>query len=171
MDFHHAPAGKYQTCFDIALLSPRQCPDDAVFMTALLETLVTCFRLRCRPQENPFGERRADSLAGKADRTVYEDEVFRFIGPEIDLLQFFRTIRFNAGSKAAAHLDAIGAEAEHFRNVFTMQYPAGTDDRDVNGSADFRHDEAARTVGPQMPACFSSFDDDGRSTQGLGYFS
>ena len=89
MNFHHAPAGKYQTCFDIALLGPCQGSDDAVFVTALLETLITRFRLRCRPQKDPFGERRPNSLARKANRTVYEDEVFRFIGPEIDFFQFF----------------------------------------------------------------------------------
>ena len=171
MDFHHALAGKYQACFDVALLGPRQCPDNAVLMAALLETLVTRLRFRRRAQEDPFGERRADGLAGKADRTVYEDKIFRFIGPEIDFLQFISTVRFDTGGKTAAHLDAIGTEAQHFCYIFTMQDPAGTDDRDVDGSADFRHDETARTVSSQMPACFCTFDDDGRSTQGLGYFS
>ena len=84
MNFHHSFAGKYQACFNVPLLGPRQCPDNAVFMTALFQTEITRFRLRCRTQKNSFRERRTDSLAGKADRAVYEDKIFRFIGPEVD---------------------------------------------------------------------------------------
>lgn len=52
-----------------------------------------------------------------------------------------------------------------------MQDAAGADDGNVNSGPYFRYDDAARAIRSQMPACFCTFDNDGRSTQGLGYFS
>ena len=41
----------------------------------------------------------------------------------------------------------------------------------IDGFPHFRHDEPARAVGSQMPACFCPLYDDGSSTQGLGYLA
>ena len=171
MDFLHAPAGKYETCFDISLLCPCERADNTVFVTALPETVVARNRLGSRSQEHPFRKWRTDSLPRQTYGTVHEDKIFRIIRTEIDFLQFIGTVRFDAGSKTAAHLNAIGAETQHFRYVFAMENAAGTDDRNIYGSAYFRHNEPAGTVRSQMPACFCAFYDDSGSTEVLGYFS
>ena len=134
-------------------------------MAAFFQALIAVIRRRRRTEKNSFGKGRPDCLPRKADWTMHQYKIFRAVSPQIYLFQFVSAVGFHAGGKPASHLNAVGAQTQHFGNVFTVKNAACADDGNVDSFPHFRHDEPARAVGSQMPACFCPLYDDGSSTR------
>ncbi len=156
MNLLHAPTRENKTRFDIALLCSCQSSNDTVLMTALFQTRITDFRFRCMVRQNPFGKRGSDSLSGQSYGTMHKNKILRVIGSQVDFLQFIRAVCLFTGCETTAHLDAVSTKAQHFNNVFTVQYTACTDDGQIDSRSDFRNDFPTGTTRAQMATRFGT---------------
>ena len=167
LDARHVFSCKHKPRLHIALLCTYERADDAEIMLARLEAGVASLR-RNRALHDACRERRADSAAGQADRTVNDNNIL-WLRLEIILLERGSRIRLGARCEAGTHLDAVGAHFYEINDVLTGEDAAGGNDRDLDRGADARNELTHRGARAEMAASLFALYDDCRRTKTLRY--
>ena len=149
----------------VALLCAGQRTNNTEIMLARLQTSITLLWGN-RAFQYTRRKGRMHGTAWQADRAMDDYNILRF-GFQIIFFEGRCCIRFLAGSKTRAHLDASCAHFYHINDVLAMKDAASRYDWYFHCCTDIGDEVTYSRVRPQMSASFFSLKDDCRRTKTL----